>query len=332
MKHKTQRCAQRKREETTITTKTTKTIATILAITLKEEEEKNFEAGEKFKQEYFFNEKQRIRLSLPSQRESAHDLSSASQTSLGQIPDDYRKQMCEFLNQSEFSGRDSRSILDFDNNHSLCEAYFIFNDEKRLKNYDSQHIYLNINILNIPIDILGIIITFTDIIEVHVLRFVNKNLHRIVHFIVGSNLLSPKKFCEYDVGFAHTSSGLCPDDPSEARTSWRQSRHDYHHLAAGLGYILLFDCVMFSFDESIIFQSHALNIAARNGNLDLIKHMKKCYNYKWHAETCYEAAEGGHLEILKWLKEDGCPCKKKICERAAWGGRASASFWNIKMG
>jgi hypothetical protein len=38
------------------------------------------------------------------------------------------------------------------------------------------------------------------------------------------------------VGFAHMSSGLCPDDGRFATTSWRQSRHDvgFAHMSSGL--------------------------------------------------------------------------------------------------
>ena len=27
----------------------------------------------------------------------------------------------------------------------------------------------------------------------------------------------------------------------------------------------------------------------------------------WDEETCEMAAEGGHLEVLKWLRSEGCP-------------------------
>ena len=30
---------------------------------------------------------------------------------------------------------------------------------------------------------------------------------------------------------------------------------------------------------------------------------------RWNMETCSAAAEGGHLDVLKWAFENGCPCK-----------------------
>ena len=33
--------------------------------------------------------------------------------------------------------------------------------------------------------------------------------------------------------------------------------------------------------------------------------------------TCSYAAEGGHLEVLKWLRENGCPWNKYTCSYAA---------------
>jgi hypothetical protein len=213
-------------------------------------------------------------------------------TSSGRSPDDgrfattswlrhdYRKQICEFLGQSEFSSHDS-----------LCEACLKINDKDRSKNHNSQYIYSNINTLDILNDILGIIITFTNIIGKHVLRFVNKYFHNIVHSVVVSNLLLPKEFDEFS----------------------------YDFIAAELGNIILFDWVMGILNKSECFLTYGLNIAARNGNLNLMKHMKNHYNCKWSEMTCLEAAKGGHLEVLKWLFEDGCPLEKGTYRMAAIG-------------
>ena len=41
----------------------------------------------------------------------------------------------------------------------------------------------------------------------------------------------------------------------------------------------------------------------------------------WDEETCWEAAEGDHLEVLKWARENGCPWDEETRELAAeeWG-------------
>jgi hypothetical protein len=346
---------KRKIEETTTTTTattTTTTTSATSAITLKDFEEKDFEGEEEIKQEYSFNKKQRITLSLLPQRESAnnspkakHDLSFARKSSR-LCPDDYGEQIS--LKQSKFLSHDSRSMLRFANHEPLrgacagqilglcsgrspnqspahdsrsescakahdllCKSCLKINDENRLKshdlpkaNHEPQYICLNINILDIPNDILGIIIIFTDIIGKHVLRFANKYFHNIVHSVVVSNLLLPKEFheCSYD------------------------------HIAAELGNIKLYDWVMFIFGESEYFRAYGLNIAALNGHLNLMKHMKKNYNYKWSEFTCPEAAKGGHLEVLKWLKEGGCSLEKETCEMAAAGGHLEILKWSRENG
>jgi hypothetical protein len=352
---------KRKREEITTTTTTTAITITTSTITLKEEEEKKIEGEEEFKQEYSFNKKRRITLSLSPQRKNTHDFGKAksifrqakhnpseAQTSSRIHPADYQEPIS--LKQSEFLSHDSRIMLREANHeppsgacakaHDLvCKSCLKINDENHLichdlpsanhvlfsenheprssacgesphvvasprcvrlcLTHDSQYICLNINIFDIPNDILGIIIIFTDIIGKHVLRFTNKYFHNIVHSVVGSNLLLPKKFYEYN----------------------------YNRIAAEFGNIPLYDWVMKIFGENKHFQTYDLNIAALNGNLNLMKHMKKYYNCKWSKVTYVEAAKGGHLEVLKWLKEDGCPFSNETCEVAASSGHSEVLKW-----
>ena len=42
----------------------------------------------------------------------------------------------------------------------------------------------------------------------------------------------------------------------------------------------------------------------------------------WEKRTCAFAAEGGHLETLKWAREHDCPCDwdESTCALAAQGG------------
>ena len=43
--------------------------------------------------------------------------------------------------------------------------------------------------------------------------------------------------------------------------------------------------------------------------------------------ACAEAAEGGHLEVLKWLRAEGCPWDEDACTEAAWYGRLEVLKW-----
>jgi uncharacterized protein YabN with tetrapyrrole methylase and pyrophosphatase domain len=36
--------------------------------------------------------------------------------------------------------------------------------------------------------------------------------------------------------------------------------------------------------------------------------------------TCYFAAKGGHLEVLQWAHENGCPWDKDTCLHAVKNG------------
>jgi hypothetical protein len=59
--------------------------------------------------------------------------------------------------------------------------------------------------------------------------------------------------------------------------------------------------------------------AAEGGHLERLKylHENEC---AWDKYTCLAAAEGGHLECLKYLHENGCGWDKYTCLAAAKGG------------
>jgi hypothetical protein len=40
----------------------------------------------------------------------------------------------------------------------------------------------------------------------------------------------------------------------------------------------------------------------------------------WGIDTCSCAADGGHLEVLRYAHEHGCPWTSYTCDRAAEGG------------
>ena len=40
----------------------------------------------------------------------------------------------------------------------------------------------------------------------------------------------------------------------------------------------------------------------------------------WNEETCFYAAENGHLECLKYAHENGCRWDKRTCSNAAENG------------
>ena len=53
----------------------------------------------------------------------------------------------------------------------------------------------------------------------------------------------------------------------------------------------------------------AINEAVKNGRLDILIDFHRKYKNQcpWDSQTCYYAAEEGHLECLKYLHKNGCP-------------------------
>ena len=51
--------------------------------------------------------------------------------------------------------------------------------------------------------------------------------------------------------------------------------------------------------------------AAAIGNLYLLRHLRG-EGYSWNVESCFAAAENGHLEVLKYLIKSNCPWNQKL--------------------
>jgi len=49
-------------------------------------------------------------------------------------------------------------------------------------------------------------------------------------------------------------------------------------------------------------------------------------------EFCAAAAQGGHLEVLKWLRDNGCPWGAKTCTCAAVEGHLEVLKWAREQG
>jgi len=57
------------------------------------------------------------------------------------------------------------------------------------------------------------------------------------------------------------------------------------------------------------------------------------HGYWWNATTCARAAQGGHLEVLKWARLHGCPWHTELmCRAAAAGGHLAVLQWVREQG
>ena len=61
---------------------------------------------------------------------------------------------------------------------------------------------------------------------------------------------------------------------------------------------------------------------AINGNVAALQHLQKgpMPNPNWNETVCYLALTYGNLDVLKYLRENGCPWDKSACYQAAWNG------------
>jgi len=51
-------------------------------------------------------------------------------------------------------------------------------------------------------------------------------------------------------------------------------------------------------------------IAAGTGNVEMLRFLKE-NGCDWDVQTYYHAIQNGHLEVVKWLKANGCPWEEQ---------------------
>jgi len=69
-----------------------------------------------------------------------------------------------------------------------------------------------------------------------------------------------------------------------------------------------------------------VNYAAQRGHLEVLKWARE-NGCPWYEKTCAYAAAGGHLEVLKWARANGCPWDERTCTHAAEGGHLEVLKW-----
>ena len=75
--------------------------------------------------------------------------------------------------------------------------------------------------------------------------------------------------------------------------------------------------------------------AAGRGHLEAIKEMRRSKargtdessRARWSVEAVEQAAKGGHLEVVQWLRQNGCPWDSRTCFCAAAGGHLEILKW-----
>lgn len=102
-----------------------------------------------------------------------------------------------------------------------------------------------------------------------------------------------------------------------------------HHycVMAGAGHLMLLK----SFKPFGVYYD-VCQCAAEGGHLDVLKYLKSI-NSLWDERVCRVAAKHGHFEILKWVVANGCPCAyHEITICAAKNGDLKMLEWAIDKG
>jgi len=67
--------------------------------------------------------------------------------------------------------------------------------------------------------------------------------------------------------------------------------------------------------------------AARGGQLETLQWLKTQEGFYIHSGAFAFACEGGNWEIIRWLRSEGCPWSTSACNRAAKGGQLEVLKW-----
>ena len=83
--------------------------------------------------------------------------------------------------------------------------------------------------------------------------------------------------------------------------------------------------------ERVPLERYTCSEAAQFGHLRVLQwaHQNGC---PWDEETCSEAARFGHLGVLQWARENGCPWDVWTCAFAAEGGHLEVLKWAHQNG
>lgn len=140
------------------------------------------------------------------------------------------------------------------------------------------------------------------------------------------------------------SSSVYSAAATQARTEWVLHDPSFEGAAGGMGGILRLSAEAGNLGGlqlagrfyGVTWRSAAIGlqlteIAAKEGHLEMLKWARE-EGCPWDQNTCRCAAERGHLEVLRWAKEQGCPWDKSTCKFAARGGHLALLKWAREQG
>lgn len=100
---------------------------------------------------------------------------------------------------------------------------------------------------------------------------------------------------------------------------WDKSTSYYAVLSGSLSLCKWLDDERCPQDPRIAF------IIPQLGRIDMLQWSKK--NFPWDKQTCALAAYRGQIELLEFLRENGCPWDETVCSLATQGGQFKTIKW-----
>eukprot|EP00953_Heterococcus_sp_UTEX-ZZ885_P009330 5509-Heterococcus_DN1.PRE.2 len=96
------------------------------------------------------------------------------------------------------------------------------------------------------------------------------------------------------------------------------SEHDMLRFAARSGSVELVDWLRQQ--QGIVMDARAMSAAASRGLTAMCAYLRSI-SCEWPDQTCDSTATHGHLDTLRWLRTNGCPCSvRRVCVAAATNG------------
>jgi hypothetical protein len=82
----------------------------------------------------------------------------------------------------------------------------------------------------------------------------------------------------------------------------------------------------------VLIDANVMAMAARNGQTAMCQHLR-CTGCEWNVRACSKAARGGHLDTLRWLRENECPWDARhVCIYAARYGHTNILNFVLEQG
>ena len=77
---------------------------------------------------------------------------------------------------------------------------------------------------------------------------------------------------------------------------------------------------------------NVVRAAARNGHINMLKWLVNEGYDIFHEDLYWSAAQGGHIDVMKWARDNDCPWSTDLCAEAADNGHLGVIKWARRNG